>query len=85
MRRIINIMYLGLVIDMFRIKQIGMVAMLGLALLLVTAAVYTQSAQAFGRCCGDNGVNPGGPMVPPFKGPILITCIVGKGCIERTV
>ncbi len=61
--------------------------MLALALVLMTAAVYTQSAQAFGL---DNGVNPGGPMLPasgqpPFQGPILITCIVGKGCIERTV
>jgi hypothetical protein len=60
-------MYLGL-IDVFRIKQIRMVAMLGLALVLVTAAVYTQSAHASGRCCGDNGVNPGGPMVPAGGG-----------------
>ena len=32
---------------MFRIKQIGMVAMLALALVLMTAVLYTQSAQAF--------------------------------------
>lgn len=36
-------------IVMFKIKQIGMVASLGLALVLATATVYatTQSAQAF--------------------------------------
>jgi hypothetical protein len=38
--------------------------MLGLALVLVTA-VYTQSAHA----SGDNGVNPGGPMVPAGVNP----------------
>jgi hypothetical protein len=29
------------------------------------------------------GFNPGGPIKP--GGPILITCIVGKGCIEKHV
>jgi hypothetical protein len=32
---------------------------------------------------GQLGQLPGGPIKP--GGPILITCIVGKGCIERHV
>jgi len=52
---------------MFRTKQIGMVAILGLALVLATATVFatTQSAQAIlpigivGPSFSGNGINPG--------------------------
>jgi len=66
---------MGLIIEMFRVKQIALVAILGMALVLATAAVYTQSVQAaqnnqgtpthmtnVGRCGACNGVNPGGSL-----------------------
>jgi hypothetical protein len=67
------------------IKQISLIVLvvigaLGTILIPVFAIGYT------GNTYGEGG-NPGTGNTdqPPFKGPILITCIVGKGCIERTV
>ena len=67
------------------IKQISLIALvvigsLGTTLIPAFAIGYT------GNTHGEGG-NPGtgNTHQPPFKGPILITCIVGKGCIERTV
>jgi hypothetical protein len=73
------------------IKQISLVGLvvIGIGALFLgttlTTAFATVSPDHDGNPHGEGG-NPGtGSHQPPFKGPILITCIVGKGCIERTV
>ena len=67
------------------IKQISLITLvvvgigaLGTILMPAFATGYT------GNIHGEGG-NPGTGNPHQPKGPILITCIVGKGCIERTV
>jgi hypothetical protein len=68
------------------IKQISIIALvvIGIGALgtILTPAFATVLPSHTGNQHGEWG-NPGNLHQP--KGPILITCIVGKGCIERTV
>lgn len=74
------------------IKQISLIALvvIGIGALslgtTLTTTFATVQPDHNGNLHGEGG-NPGtgNSHQPPFKGPILITCIVGKGCIERTV
>ena len=74
------------------IKQISLIALvvMGIGALILgtilTPAFATVPPGRTGNPHGEGG-NPGTgtPHQPPFKGPILITCIIGKGCIERHV
>jgi hypothetical protein len=67
------------------IKQISLIALvvIGIGALgtILTPAFATVPPSHNGNQHGEWGT--GNPHQP--KGPILITCIVGKGCIERTV
>jgi len=69
------------------IKQISLIALvvIGIGALflgtILTSAFATVPLSHTGNPRGEGG----NPQQPPFKGPILITCIVGKGCIERPV
>jgi hypothetical protein len=68
------------------IKQISLIALVVIgigALFLGTTLTPAFATVPPGHTGGNPG--SGNPHQPPFKGPILITCIVGKGCIERTV
>ena len=74
------------------IKQISLIALVitGIGTLflgtILTQAFATVPPGHTGNAHGVGGNRvTGNPQQPPFKGPILITCIVGKGCIERTV
>ena len=64
------------------IKQISLIALVVIG--LGALSLGTILTQAFATVPPGHTGNPGTGN-PPFKGPILITCIVGKGCIERTV
>jgi hypothetical protein len=72
------------------IKQISLIALvvIGIGTLLLgtilTPAFATVSSDHTGNSHGEGG-NPGTGNPHQPKGPILITCIVGKGCIERPV
>jgi hypothetical protein len=63
------------------IKQISLIALV----IIGIGALGTILTQAFATVPPGHTGEGGNPHQPPFKGPILITCIVGKGCIERTV
>jgi hypothetical protein len=74
------------------IKQINLIALvvIGIGALFLgttlTPAFATVPPGHTGNPYGGGNPGTGGnPHQPPFKGLILITCIVGKGCIERTV
>jgi hypothetical protein len=66
-------------------------------ILIAYLSALTLSTQAIAQSLTSHsggqlsGINPGGPIQLPGGhspnpgGPILITCIVGKGCIERHV
>jgi hypothetical protein len=68
------------------IKQISLIGLVVIAIGALGTILTPAFATAPPGHTGEGG-NPGtgNPHQPPFKGPILITCIVGKGCIERTV
>jgi hypothetical protein len=70
------------------IKQISLIALvvIGIGALetILTPAFATVPPSHNGNQYGEWG-NPGTGNPHQPKGPILITCIVGKGCIERTV
>ncbi|MFZ0515185.1 MAG: hypothetical protein WAM14_26545 [Candidatus Nitrosopolaris sp.] len=67
------------------IKQISLIALVVIG--IGALSLGTILIPAFATVPPGHTGNPGtgNPHQPPFKGPILITCIVGKGCIERTV
>jgi hypothetical protein len=70
------------------IKQISLTALvlIGIgALFLGTILAPAFATVPLGRTGEGGNPGTGNSHQPPFKGPILITCIVGKGCIERTV
>jgi len=74
------------------IKQISLIApvVIGIGALFlgtILTPVYATVPPSHSGNSHDEGGNTGtgNPHQPPFKGPILITCIVGKGCIERSV
>jgi hypothetical protein len=72
------------------IKQISLIALVVIgAGALFLGTILTPAFATVPGHTGNPGTwgNPGtgNPHQPPFKGPILITCIVGKGCIEKTV
>jgi hypothetical protein len=73
------------------IKQISLIApvVIGIRALFLgtslTQAFATVPPGHTGNPYGGGNSGTGNPHQPPFKGPILITCIVGKGCIEKTV
>ncbi|MGB6533185.1 MAG: hypothetical protein WBF33_34275 [Candidatus Nitrosopolaris sp.] len=64
------------------IKQISLITLVLIGLFLGTMLASAFATESAGRT-GNPGT--GNPHQPPFKGPILITCIVGKGCIEKSV
>ncbi|MGA9154324.1 MAG: hypothetical protein WBZ36_27390 [Candidatus Nitrosopolaris sp.] len=67
------------------IKQISLITLVLIG--MGTLFLGTMLASAFATESAGRTGNPGtgNPHQPPFKGPILITCIVGKGCIEKSV
>ncbi|MGC2572037.1 MAG: hypothetical protein WA364_11050 [Candidatus Nitrosopolaris sp.] len=74
------------------IKQISLIApvVIGIGALflgiILTPVFATVPPSHSGNLHGEGGnLGTGNAHQPPFKGPILITCIVGKGCIERSV
>ncbi len=74
------------------IKQISLIALvvigIGTVFLGMSFTPAFATVQAFHsvNLRGEGGNQETGyPHQPGTKGPILITCIVGKGCIERRV
>jgi hypothetical protein len=71
------------------IKQISLIALvvIGIGALFLGTILTPAFATGYtGNTHGEGGKpGTGNPQQPPFKGPILITCIVGKGCIEKAV